>query len=93
MKWFTVARFVRILTLKATLFGATAAFSLLGPLAHSQQDVNPTWWDPWAPANKVVVKPSQPRTSNRKPTQRTVTAASHRKRPKLRAKRSIGGGS
>jgi hypothetical protein len=65
MKWFTVARFVRILTLKAALFGATAAFTLLAPLAHSQQDVAPTWFDPWAPSNKVVVKPSQPRTSDR----------------------------
>jgi len=93
VKWFTVARSARTLALYATMWAATAALMSLLPVAYGQQEVDPTWYDPWATPVKVVAQPSQPRTSNHKPKQKTVTAVSQRKQPKLRAKRSVGGGS
>jgi hypothetical protein len=42
----------------AMLFGAI--FTILLLPAYGQQEVDPTWYDPWAAPNTVVVHPSQP---------------------------------
>ncbi|HMD17884.1 MAG TPA: hypothetical protein VKH18_14555 [Terriglobales bacterium] len=48
----------RILASTAVLFGAMVTI-LLVP-AYGQQEVDPTWYDPWAAPNTVVVHSSQP---------------------------------
>jgi len=40
------------------LFGAI--FTILLVPAYGQQEVDPTWYDPWAAPNAAVVQPSQP---------------------------------
>jgi hypothetical protein len=47
----------RLLASTAMLFGAI--FTILLLPAYGQQDVDPTWYDPWAPA-AAVVNPAQP---------------------------------
>src|SRR5208282_5638223 len=47
----------RVLASMAMLFGAI--FTILLLPAYGQQDVDPTWYDPWAPA-AAVVNPAQP---------------------------------
>jgi len=59
----------RILALIAMLFGA-----LLLP-AYGQQEVDPTWYNPWAASNTTVVHSSQPRVAMHR-HQRTVKAVS-----------------
>jgi|SRR5271167_875261 len=48
----------RVLASTAVLFGAMVTI-LLVP-AYGQQEVDPTWYDPWAAPNTVVVHSSQP---------------------------------
>jgi hypothetical protein len=90
MKWFTVARSANPLALNAVLWGAPATLMLLVPAAYGQQEVDPTWYDPWAAPHKVVTQPAQPRTPNRNPKQKT-TSAPHQHGQKLDAKRSASG--
>jgi len=42
----------------AMLFGAI--FTILLLPAYGQQEVDPTWYDPWAAPTTAVVHPSQP---------------------------------
>jgi hypothetical protein len=60
----------RVLALIAMLFGAMVT-TLLRP-AFGQQEVDPTWYNPWAGQNTVVAHASQPR------------AAIHRHHPTIR---------
>ncbi len=48
----------RVLASTAVLFGAMVTI-LLVP-AYGQQEVDPTWYDPWAAPNTMVVHSSQP---------------------------------
>lgn len=48
----------RILAISATLFGVMVTTWLLP--AYGQQEVDPTWYNPW-PEPRVVVHSSQPR--------------------------------
>jgi hypothetical protein len=48
----------RIPAFMAMLFGAI--FTILLLPAYGQQEVDPTWYDPWAAPNTAVVHPSQP---------------------------------
>jgi hypothetical protein len=54
-------RLARMLALAATLFGTMAGPALLA--ARAQQEVDPTWYDPWA-AHSTIVSPAQGRTTN-----------------------------
>ena len=38
---------------------AAMVVSALGVLANAQQEVDPTWYDPWATHTKVVVHPAK----------------------------------
>jgi hypothetical protein len=83
MKWFTVVRSAMMLALNVNLWGATATLTILVPAAHSQQEVDPTWYDPWAAQTKVVVPPLQPRVPDHKPQRKvsSVTLNGHRREP------------
>jgi len=48
----------RVLASMAMLFGAI--FTILLLPAYGQQEVDPTWYDPWAAPNVAVVPPAQP---------------------------------
>jgi hypothetical protein len=48
----------RALAFSAMLFGAI--FTILLLPAYGQQEVDPTWYDPWAAPNTAVVHSSQP---------------------------------
>ncbi len=48
----------RVLASAAMLLGAI--FTILLLPAYGQQDVDPTWYDPWAAPNAAVVHPAQP---------------------------------
>jgi len=48
----------RVLASMAMLFGAI--FTILLLPAYGQQEVDPTWYDPWAAPNAAVVPPAQP---------------------------------
>jgi hypothetical protein len=88
MKLFIVARRARIFALNAALIVVTTVLPMLLP-AFAQQEVSPTWYDPWA-QNKVVLQPpAQTQTSNRKAKPRTISASSDRHQQKLRPKRSV----
>jgi len=50
----------RVLAWIVMLFGAMV-MTLLP--AYGQQEVDPTWYDPWAAPNTVVVQSSQPRVA------------------------------
>jgi len=50
-----------MLALAATLFGTMAGPALLA--ARGQQEVDPTWYDPWA-AHSTILGPAQGRTAN-----------------------------
>jgi hypothetical protein len=54
-------RFGRMLALAATLFWTMTGPALLA--ARSQQEVDPTWYDPWV-AHSTSVSPAQGRTAN-----------------------------
>jgi hypothetical protein len=63
----------RILASVAVLFGAMVTI-LLVP-AYGQQEVDPTWYDPWAAPNMLVVHSSQPAVAlhQHQPTVRPVS--------------------
>jgi len=84
-------RLDRIFVLKATLLGAMVV-PALG--AYGQQEIDPTWYDPWAVHAKVVVAAAQPRVADHK-LQRKVSSVTPNRQPrKAPAKRSaIGDGS
>ena len=48
----------RVLASMAMLFGAI--FTILLLPAYGQQEVDPTWYDPWAAPTAAVVPPAQP---------------------------------
>lgn len=86
----------RILALNRHLLAVAAILTLLVP-AYSQQEVAPTWYDPWKAASHTVVdRPQQTRTAHREnrtrissgaeapkdKTQQIGHAARERKRPR-----------
>jgi|HubBroStandDraft_6_1064221.scaffolds.fasta_scaffold03974_3 hypothetical protein len=54
-------RLARMLALAATLFWTITGPTLLA--ARGQQEVDPTWYDPWV-AHSTTVSPAQGRTTN-----------------------------
>jgi hypothetical protein len=67
-------RLDRIFLLKAMLLAATLV-PALGLAVYAQQEVDPTWYDPWATQTKVVVEPPKSPTHNREPRQNTSTVS------------------
>ena len=67
-------RLDRIFLLRATLLAAMLVPGLGLPV-YAQQEVDPTWYDPWATQTKVVVQPAKSRTHHREPRQNTSTVS------------------
>jgi len=72
-------RLDRIFLLKATLLVAVVVPTLTST-AYGRQEVDPTWYDPWAAQTKVVVPPAQPRVAHHKP-QRKVSSVTPNRHP------------
>ena len=49
----------RIFALKRPLLAVAAILTLLVPV-HGQQEVDPTWYDPWKAAGNTIVRHTQP---------------------------------
>jgi hypothetical protein len=67
-------RLDRIFLLKATLLAAMLVRALGLPV-YAQQEVDPTWYDPWATQTKVVVQPGKSPMHNREPARNTGTVS------------------
>jgi hypothetical protein len=65
----------RVMALTTLLFGAMATTLLP---AYGQQEVAPTWYDPWAAPNTAVVYSSQPREALHRPQPRIKPVSSSR---------------
>ena len=85
MKQSIEIRLDRIFLLKATLL-ATMLVPALGLAVYAQQEVDPTWYDPWATQTKVVVQPAKSPTHNRERRQNTsaVSPRSHSKKTRVK---------
>jgi hypothetical protein len=69
----------RIFPLSRHLLAVAAIVTLLVP-AYSQQEVAPTWYDPWkAASNTVVYRPQQTRIAHRENRTRISSGAEVRK--------------
>lgn len=66
----------RVLAFSAMLFGAI--FTILLLPAYGQQEVDPTWYDPWAAPNTAAVHPSQPPAVVHSPHSSQPPVATHR---------------
>lgn len=86
-----VSRVVRLLArlpLRAAMFAM--AMSLLSvPAAHSQQEVDPSWFDPCPEPGKPISQTSQPRPAKRKP-QRKVNSVLSEQRPPMPPRKQPG---
>lgn len=85
-------RLRRVLVWMAMLFGVMVTTLLP---AYGQQEVNPTWYDPWPGPNAAVARSSQPRVAmhRHQRTARNLSAAQvagkvHGKRSTTRARQS-----
>ena len=45
--------------------------------AYGQQEIAPTWYDPWATPNQVAVRDAKPQAGNHEPKQRTTNVSTH----------------
>jgi hypothetical protein len=77
---FRTFRFALIVVLAAMLVPA------LGLAVYAQQEVDPTWYDPWATQPKVVVHPAKSPAQNRERRQNTgaVSPRSHSKKARVK---------
>jgi hypothetical protein len=69
--------------------GVIVMLALLVP-AYSQQEINPTWYDPWAAPNKAVVQHphSRPANHRRAPEIRSAAPTGYKsKRPSVQTAR------
>ena len=64
----------RVIVLKAAWLGAMALPMLLVP-AYGQQEIDPTWYDPWPAATKTTAQPRPAKSADLK-NHRKVNAAS-----------------
>ncbi len=51
---------------------------LFGTSLYGQQEVDPTWYNPWSVPNKVVAHPSQPQLAKHKNQPKIVSAVPKR---------------
>ena len=79
----------RIFLLKATLLAAMIMPVLAFPV-YAQQEVDPTWYDPWPAQTKVVVQPAKLRTPHREPAQSTNIVFHRSPAKRTRARLSAG---
>jgi hypothetical protein len=70
----------RLIAMKAALFAVMALPMLLAPV-YAQQEVDPTWYNPWPDAAKTAMKPAQTKTADSKTRNLTTASTQH---PKIR---------
>ena len=75
----------RVLAWIAMLFGVMVTTLLLP--AYGQQEVDPTWYNPWAVPNTVVVHSSQPRVAVHQHQGKVKSVSSAQVAGKVRGKR------
>jgi hypothetical protein len=73
------------IVLKAVVFAAMAV-PMLTVSAWGQQEVDPSWYDPWAPAPKVGVHSAHMKAVNSNQLQKVSSASAERPRHKKQAK-------
>jgi hypothetical protein len=64
-----------------------AVTMLLVPVAYSQQEVDPTWYNPWPVSNEGAVKAWQARAAKQNPKQKSGSRSQHPPGDKARGKR------
>jgi hypothetical protein len=62
---------------------------LLGTRLYGQQEVDPTWYNPWAAQNRTTTHSPRPQVANHKNHATTVARSTSRRRGKLQAKRLV----
>lgn len=63
-----------VIALKATLFGVLA-LPMLTVSAYAQQEVDPTWYNPWTAAGKAVAQPVAAKSADSKKLRKVSAAA------------------
>ena len=79
----------RIFLLKAALLAAMF-LPAFGRPVYAQQEVEPTWYDPWEAQTKVVVQPAKSRTHNQESRQSTTAVPPGQHAQRTRPKPSRG---
>jgi len=88
MKTSSTLRMARTLVVNATLILGMAGSMLCVP-AYSQQEVDPSWYNPWPEPAKEIASSSGPRASNHKIPAKAGSELSQKRTGKLRPKRSV----
>jgi hypothetical protein len=83
----TTNKLRRTLALGPTLLVAITISMLLRTAAYCQQEVDPTWYNPWPVSNESAVKASQPRAARQKPKQKSSSVSQHTPDKKARVRR------
>jgi hypothetical protein len=73
------------IVLKAVVLAAMAA-PMLSVSAWGQQEVDPSWYDPWAPAPKVAVHSAAMKATNSNQLRKVSSVSAERPRNKKQAK-------
>jgi hypothetical protein len=73
------------IVLKAVVFAAMAV-PMLTVSAWGQQEVDPSWYDPWAPTPKVAVQSGQMKATNSNQPQKVSSVSAEHPRHKKQAK-------
>jgi hypothetical protein len=63
-----------VIALKATLFGLLA-LPMLAMSAYGQQEVDPTWYNPWPAAGKAAAQPVAAKSADSKKLRKVSAAA------------------
>jgi hypothetical protein len=79
----------RIFLLKAALLAAMF-LPAFGLPVYAQQEVDPTWYDPWAAQTNVVVQPAKSRTHKQESRQSTTAVPPGQHAQRTRPKPSRG---
>jgi uncharacterized membrane protein len=88
MKTSSKLRIARTLVVNPTLILALAGSMLCVP-AYSQQEVNPTWYNPWPEPARESASSSSPRAAKHKLPENASSDMSQKRTGKLRPKRSV----
>ena len=78
----------KAILLKAVLL-ATIALPMLTASAFGQQEVDPSWYDPWAPAVKVVVRAAQVKSTDSQKLRRISSVSAVRPKTTKQARTEV----
>ena len=62
---------------------------LFGASLYAQQEIDPTWYDPWPAPNKVTAPPSRPQAAKQKHQAKIVSTSPEAQVGKVRSTRSV----